>query len=72
MNDHSTNGSRPAADTTDAPGRPSAVARPTFQAELDSLRLREKAHNREDDAFAAARRRLPMVANLARSVEGRP
>jgi predicted dithiol-disulfide oxidoreductase (DUF899 family) len=33
-----------------------------FQAELDALRLREKAHTREGDAIAAARRRLPMVA----------
>ena len=71
MNDHSTNVSRPATGTSGAPGRPSAVARTTIQAELDSLRLREKAHTREGDAIAAARRRLPMVANLARSVGGR-
>src|ERR1700726_4545767 len=37
------------------------VDRSTFQAELDALRVREKAHTREDDAIAAARRRLPMV-----------
>jgi predicted dithiol-disulfide oxidoreductase (DUF899 family) len=51
-----------------APGRPDAVDRDTFQAELDRLRVREKAHTRERDAIAAARRRLPMVevdANLA-------
>jgi predicted dithiol-disulfide oxidoreductase (DUF899 family) len=42
-------------------GRPPAVDRPTFQAELDKLRAREKAHTREGDAIAAARRRLPMV-----------
>jgi predicted dithiol-disulfide oxidoreductase (DUF899 family) len=35
--------------------------RATFQAELDNLRVREKAHTREGDAIAAARRRLPMV-----------
>jgi predicted dithiol-disulfide oxidoreductase (DUF899 family) len=35
--------------------------RSTFQAELDALRIREKAHTREGDAIAAARRRLPMV-----------
>ena len=29
--------------------------------ELDALRIREKAHTREGDAIAAARRRLPMV-----------
>jgi len=37
------------------------VDRGTFQAELDVLRAREKAHTREGDAIAAARRRLPMV-----------
>jgi predicted dithiol-disulfide oxidoreductase (DUF899 family) len=37
------------------------VDRATWQAELDELRLREKAHTRESDAIAAARRRLPMV-----------
>jgi predicted dithiol-disulfide oxidoreductase (DUF899 family) len=40
---------------------PAAVDRATFQAELDALRIREKAHTREGDAIAAARRRLPMV-----------
>ena len=40
---------------------PTAVDRDTFQAELDGLRLREKALTRENDAVAAARRRLPMV-----------
>jgi predicted dithiol-disulfide oxidoreductase (DUF899 family) len=35
--------------------------RDTFEAELDDLRIREKAHTREGDAIAAARRRLPMV-----------
>lgn len=41
---------------------PAVVDRSTFQAKLDALRLREKAHTREGDAIAAARRRLPMVA----------
>jgi predicted dithiol-disulfide oxidoreductase (DUF899 family) len=40
---------------------PSVVDRATFQAELDALRTREKAHTHEGDAVAAARRRLPMV-----------
>ena len=40
---------------------PKIVDRSTFQAELDALRIREKAHTREGDAIAAARRRLPMV-----------
>jgi predicted dithiol-disulfide oxidoreductase (DUF899 family) len=42
-------------------GAPKIVDRSTFQAELDALRLREKAHTREGDAIAADRRRLPMV-----------
>jgi predicted dithiol-disulfide oxidoreductase (DUF899 family) len=40
---------------------PRVVDRATFQSELDALRVREKAHTREGDAIAAARRRLPMV-----------
>lgn len=43
------------------PGVPAVVDRDTFQVELDALRVREKAHTREGDAIAAARRRLPMV-----------
>jgi predicted dithiol-disulfide oxidoreductase (DUF899 family) len=42
-------------------GAPQVVDRITFQAQLDALRVREKAHMREGDAIAAARRRLPMV-----------
>lgn len=41
--------------------RPPVTDRATWQAELDRLALREKAHTREGDAIAAARRRLPMV-----------
>jgi predicted dithiol-disulfide oxidoreductase (DUF899 family) len=51
----------PAAGATNAPSLPRAVDRAAFQAELDRLRAREKAHTREGDAIAAARRRLPMV-----------
>jgi predicted dithiol-disulfide oxidoreductase (DUF899 family) len=40
---------------------PKIVDRSTFQAALDGLRVREKAHTQEGDAIAAARRRLPMV-----------
>jgi predicted dithiol-disulfide oxidoreductase (DUF899 family) len=47
--------------TRNGPAAPAVVDRGTFQAELDALRLREKAHTRESDAIAAARRRLPMV-----------
>ena len=43
------------------PGVPAVVDRATFQAELDALRVQEKAHTRAGDAIAAARRRLPMV-----------
>ncbi len=48
-------------DQSPAPGEPAVVDRATFGAELDKLRAREKAHTREGDAIAAARRRLPMV-----------
>ena len=40
---------------------PPIVDRATWQAQIDALRMREKAHTREGDAIAAARRRLPMV-----------
>ena len=40
---------------------PKIVDRGSFQAELDALRVREKARTREGDAIAAARRRVPMV-----------
>lgn len=46
---------------TDRPGMPKLVDRSAYQAELDALRVREKAHTREGDSIAAARRRLPMV-----------
>ncbi len=51
----------------DNPVLPAVVDRANWQADLDALRVREKAHTREGDAIAAARRRLPMVevdANL--------
>jgi predicted dithiol-disulfide oxidoreductase (DUF899 family) len=40
---------------------PPVVERAAWQAQLDALRVHEKAHTREGDAIAAARRRLPMV-----------
>jgi predicted dithiol-disulfide oxidoreductase (DUF899 family) len=52
---------QPAADGAGLPGLPPVAGRAAFQAELDRLRVREKAHTREGDAIAAARRRLPMV-----------
>ena len=39
---------------SDELGAPKIVDRSTFQAELDALRVREKAHTREGDAIAAA------------------
>ena len=41
--------------------RPRIVDRDTWQRERDALLQREKAHTREGDAIAAARRRLPML-----------
>jgi predicted dithiol-disulfide oxidoreductase (DUF899 family) len=40
---------------------PEIVDRAAWQAQLDRLVVREKAHTREGDAIAAARRSLPMV-----------
>jgi predicted dithiol-disulfide oxidoreductase (DUF899 family) len=42
-------------------GRPPVADMATWQAARDELLVREKAHTREGDAIAAARRRLPMV-----------
>src|SRR5664279_3197049 len=61
MRDEPTNLGGPAAGATNAASLPTVVDRDIFQAELDRLRVREKAHTREGDAIAAARRRLPMV-----------
>ena len=75
MKDQSKNVELPTVGGTDTQALPAVIDRPTFQAELDRLRVREKAHTREGDAIATARRRLPMVevdANLARvSREGK-
>ncbi|MFB4281673.1 DUF899 family protein [Nonomuraea sp. MTCD27] len=61
MTDEPANLGGPAGGAAGATGLPEAVDRSTFQAELDRLRVREKAHTREGDAIATARRRLPMV-----------
>lgn len=47
--------------TSPGTGRPPVVDLATWQAARDELLVREKAHTREGDAIAAARRRLPMV-----------
>lgn len=46
---------------TESPSQPHVVDRAVFEADIAALRIREKAHTREGDAIAAARRRLPMV-----------
>jgi len=61
MNDAPNKPSSTESNEADAPEHPAVVDRDAFQAELDALRVREKAHTREGDAIAAARRRLPMV-----------
>ncbi len=47
--------------STENRSHPQVVDLATFQAELDALRVEEKAHMRAGDALAASRRRLPMV-----------
>jgi predicted dithiol-disulfide oxidoreductase (DUF899 family) len=54
-------GSDPTPSVAAASAMPPVVDRGTFDAQLDALRLREKANTRERDAIAALRRRLPMV-----------
>ncbi len=61
MTGETANPGRPPVGATSAPGMPAAVGRAAFEAELDRLRVREKAHTREGDAIATVRRRLPMV-----------
>ena len=41
--------------------KPPTVDRETWQKQVEELLVREKAHTREGDVIAAARRRLPMV-----------
>jgi predicted dithiol-disulfide oxidoreductase (DUF899 family) len=50
--------------------RPPIVDRQTWLDERDQLLAREKAHTREGDAIAAARRRLPMTLIAAATVQG--
>jgi predicted dithiol-disulfide oxidoreductase (DUF899 family) len=51
----------------DPPPLPAVSDRTDFEERLASLRRREKAHARQGDAIAAARRRLPMVEVDART-----
>ena len=45
---------------TSTPGRPPVADLATWRAARAELLIREKAHTREGDAIAAARRRLPI------------
>jgi predicted dithiol-disulfide oxidoreductase (DUF899 family) len=56
----------PTDPTASLPGRPPVADLATWQAARDELLIREKAHTREGDAIAAARRRLP-AASRSRS-----
>jgi predicted dithiol-disulfide oxidoreductase (DUF899 family) len=51
----------PGPASSNAPGAPPVADFATWQAARDELLVREKAHTREGDAIAAARRRLPMT-----------
>ena len=48
-------------DQAPSPALPPVVDRQAWQEAREALFAREKAHTREGDAIAAARRRLPMV-----------
>jgi predicted dithiol-disulfide oxidoreductase (DUF899 family) len=52
---------KPGNGALDGAAMPAVTDRAGWQAQLDDLLVREKAHTREGDAIAAARRRLPMV-----------
>lgn len=49
---------------------PPIVDRDTWHRQRDALLVREKAHTREGDAIAAARRRLPMTEVAPLSLDG--
>jgi predicted dithiol-disulfide oxidoreductase (DUF899 family) len=51
----------PGNATSNLTGKPPIVDQATWKAAREELLVREKAHTRESDAIAAARRRLPMV-----------
>jgi predicted dithiol-disulfide oxidoreductase (DUF899 family) len=61
MKNESATSGGPAAGTSSGPGLPPVADQAAFEAEVAGLRAREKAHTREGDAIAAARRRLPMA-----------
>ena len=51
----------PGNASSNFPGKPPVVDLATWEAAREELLVREKAHTREGDAIAAARRQLPMV-----------
>src|SRR6478735_1355354 len=51
----------PSTPSAHRPAQPPVVDRETWLPEREALLGREKAHTREGDAIAAARRRLPMT-----------
>ena len=51
----------PGNASSNLPGKPPVVDLATWEAAREELLVREKAHTREGDAIAAARRRLPIV-----------
>lgn len=51
----------PHRDSVNRAPIPATVDRAAFEAEIDALRAREKAHIRQGDEIAAARRAMPMV-----------
>ena len=61
MSEQTNNLRLPHVPISDTAAVPEVVDRAEFQAQVDALRVREKAHTHEGDAIAAARRRLPMV-----------
>ena len=61
MGDRPQTAGHPADSGAHAAALPAVTDRAAWQAQLDELLVREKAHTREGDAIAAARRRLPMV-----------
>jgi predicted dithiol-disulfide oxidoreductase (DUF899 family) len=61
----------PSSSSADRWPVPEAVDRATWQAQLEALLVREKAHTHEGDSIAAARRRLPVVeVDATITVEG--
>jgi len=71
MNDNSENVQMAPEGIENAP-LPPVTDRASWQAQLDELLVREKAHTREGDAIAAARRRLPMVVYYHMWHNGKP